>query len=785
MSLSDNFSPSVPVLNDKYVTILICTSGFLGLLFALYQYLKIRKIKVYQDMSIDRYHLIASTDSSNVEEQRGYDQSKLITVYEAISEGASAFLAQEFRYMYIFLVIFGTIIVILVGTAGNCGDAKIIDGMVQFTDGSCWKRGGLTAASFVVGGLTSMLSGYIGMRIAVYTNARTTIGAIHSWSMAFNTAFSGGAVMGFTLCSLGLLILYGIITLYHLYFNLNILGNSQALFECIAGYGLGGSSIALFGRVGGGIYTKAADVGADLVGKVEQGIPEDDPRNPAVIADNVGDNVGDVAGMGADLFGSFAEATCAALVIASISPDLNKHWGALLFPLLISSVGIISGILTALIPNFYKVKKEEDVEKSLKIQLIVSTVLTTPLIACVSYLFLPSKFCVELSDNVTNSDFIWDSDMPSWCSFKATNTGAFISIICGLWCGLVIGYFTEYMTSHSHRPVRELASVCDKGAAVNIIYGIALGNMSTTIPVIFLATTILISFQLANMFGIALAALGMLSTLTIGLTIDVYGPISDNAGGIAEMVGFDSEVRNRTDALDAAGNTTAAIGKGFAIGSAALVSLALFGAFVTRAGLGYKGINILHSFTFFGLLIGAMLPYVFSALTMKSVGKAAQEMVEEVRDQFRKEPGIMNGSVKPDYARCVAISTKASLREMILPGLLVIFTPIVFGFLFGIKALSGLLAGTLVSGVQMAISSSNTGGAWDNAKKFIEKGNHGGKGSVAHTAAVTGDTVGDPLKDTSGPALNILMKLMAIVSLVFADFFVKNSLPSLIPGYNT
>jgi H+-translocating diphosphatase len=771
---SIDYSPIAPILGDKYITILICTSGILGLLFALYQYLKIRKIKIYE-----------YGHSFELLENQRWDREKLINVYEAISEGAAAFLKEEFKYMYIFIILFAGIITILVGSAGNCGKSKIIDGILQSTDGSCWIRGGLTAGSFVVGGLTSMLSGYIGMRIAVYTNARTTISATRGWGAAFNTAFSGGAVMGFCLCSLGLLILYVIINLYHLYWDLTVLGNGQALFECIAGYGLGGSSIALFGRVGGGIYTKAADVGADLVGKVEQGIPEDDPRNPAVIADNVGDNVGDVAGMGADLFGSFAEATCAALVIASMSPDLNKYWGSLLFPLLITSVGIFSGFLTALIPIFYKVKKEADIEKSLKIQLIMSTLLTTPLIAMISYLFLPSKFCVELSDNITDSNFIWDDDMPSWCSHKATNTGAFISIICGLWSGLIIGYFTEYMTSHSHYPVRELASVCDKGAAVNIIYGLALGNFSTIVPVIFLAITILISFQLASMFGIALAALGMLSTLTIGLTIDVYGPISDNAGGIAEMVGFDESVRAKTDALDAAGNTTAAIGKGFAIGSAALVSLALFGAFVSRAGLGYQGINILDSFTFFGLLIGAMLPYVFSAMTMKSVGKAAQEMVEEVRRQFRENPGIMQGNVKPDYKRCVEISTQASLKEMILPGILVIFTPIVFGFLFGIKALSGLLTGSLISGVQMAISSSNTGGAWDNAKKYIEKGNYGGKGSAAHSAAVTGDTVGDPLKDTSGPALNILMKLMAIISLVFADFFVKNSLPSLIPRYTT
>ena len=357
---STDYSPTAPILGDEYITILICTSGILGLLFALYQYLKIRKIKIYED-----------EHSFELLENQRWDREKLIYVYEAISEGAAAFLKEEFKYMYIFILLFSGVIIVLVGSAGNCGKSKIIDGMLQSTDGSCWIRGGLTAGSFVIGGLTSMLSGYIGMRIAVYTNARTTISATHGWGMAFNTAFSGGAVMGFSLCSLGLLILYGIINLYHLYWDLNVLGNGQALFECIAGYGLGGSSIALFGRVGGGIYTKAADVGADLVGKVEQGIPEDDPRNPAVIADNVGDNVGDVAGMGADLFGSFAEATCAALVIASMSPDLNKYWSSSLFPLLITSVGIFSGFLTALIPICYKVKKEEDIEKSLKIQLIV------------------------------------------------------------------------------------------------------------------------------------------------------------------------------------------------------------------------------------------------------------------------------------------------------------------------------------------------------------------------------------------------------------------------------
>ena len=759
-----------PFLTDNSIYFIIVPS-FLGLAFSLCQFYKVSKVKLNYRNTDTTVLNGANVSNDTID--------ALNQVYNAIQEGSRAFLIAEYKYMAIFMIFFSMLIFALTGSTNNCGPLELHDNKLISTDGSCWFRGGLTTIAFIIGGLTSMISGYVGMSIAVYTNARTTIGATISWAKAFNTAFKGGAVMGFALCSFGLLILYSCISLYHLHWDLNILGNGKALFECIAGFGLGGSSIALFARVGGGIYTKAADVGADLVGKIEQGIPEDDPRNPAVIADNVGDNVGDVAGMGADLFGSFAEATCAALVISSTSPDLNKNWSSLMFPLMISGMGIIAGIITTMATYIYKVKQEIDIERSLKLKLLLSTVLTTPLIGLISFLYLPKEFCVQLSDNIHSTDFIWDKgdDLPDWCNSSSTNLYAFLCIMCGLWSGLIIGLFTEYMTSHSYKPVREIALVSDKGAAVNIIYGLALGNLSTIVPCITLSITIFVSFFLGEMYGISLAALGMLSTLSIGLTIDCYGPISDNAGGIAEMVGMDESVRAKTDALDAAGNTTAAIGKGFAIGSAALVSLALYGAFITRSGMYKEGVNILVPEVFSGLLFGSMLPYVFSALTMKSVGFAAQEMVEEVRKQFRENPGIMLGTVLPDYTRCVTISTNASLKEMILPGMLVILSPILSGFFFGPKFLSGVLAGSLVSGVQMAISSSNTGGAWDNTKKYIEKGHYGGKGSIAHQAAVTGDTVGDPLKDTSGPSLNILMKLMAIISLVFADFFMKYSLP--------
>jgi len=525
----------------------------------------------------------------------------------------------------------------------------------------------------------------------------------------------------------------------------------EVMYEAIAGYGLGGSSIALFGRVGGGIYTKAADVGADLSGKNDYGLEEDDYRNPACIADNVGDNVGDIAGMGADLFGSFAESTCAALVLAAASPALRESWCALMYPLLISSTGIVIGILTLLLQRFvYPVKDSVDVEKALKGILVISTILMTPTVIWLSQACLPEEF--SMGDGVQN--------VKRWyCA---------ISIMMGLWSGLIIGYVTEFYTSHSYNPVREISETQKQSAATGIIYGLALGYLSCIVPVVCLGVTILIAHSLCGMFGVALGALGMLGTMTMALTIDAYGPISDNAGGIAEMSGLPETVRELTDCLDAAGNTTAAIGKGFAIGSAALVSLALFGAFTVRAKVSH--VDILNPWVFTGLLFGAMMPYAFAAMTMKSVGKAANDMVKECLAQF---PRIMGPErMTPDYERCIRISTEASLREMIAPGALVILSPLVAGLGFGKNACAGLLSGALVSSVQLAISMSNSGGAWDNSKKYISAGGLGKeytKGSEAHKNSVTGDTVGDPLKDTSGPALNIVMKLTAIISLVFGS----------------
>ena len=606
--------------------------------------------------------------------------------------------------------------------------------------------------------------------------------------------------MGFALSGLGLLVMYFLMCMYVSAFDVAV--EAVKLMECIAGFGLGGSAIALFGRVGGGIYTKAADVGADLAGKVVAGIPEDDPRNPATIADNVGDNVGDVAGMGSDLFGSFGEATCAALVIAAQSHDLvSAGWDTLIFPLYISSVGILVCMATSFVAtDFRPVRSESSIEEVLKTQLTLSTVGMTVAMFPVCAMFMPQEFylgpksfasaCVE---GVNTSKCVTMGPMSAFCCIAA-----------GLWGGLIIGFVTEYYTSHSYNPVREVARSTETGAATNIIYGLALGYKSTIIPVGILAGIVFVAFSLMDMYGVALASLGMLGTLSTCLAIDVYGPICDNAGGIAEMAELPEAVREKTDALDAAGNTTAAIGKGFAIGSAALVSLALTAAFVTRTEVLENGVNLLNPTVFSFLLIGSMLPYWFSAMTMKSVGVAAMEMVKEVKRQFDTIPGLLEGTpghAPPDHARCIKISTDASLREMVPPAVLVMTAPILTGMFFGVEAVVGLLAGGMASGVQLAISASNTGGAWDNAKKYVEKGGlyidmpkrdevtgeiirdefgspilvpvRQRKGSECHKAAVVGDTVGDPLKDTSGPALNILMKLMAILSLVFADFFMS------------
>jgi len=646
-----------------------------------------------------------------------------------ISEGSTTFLVKEYQYMAVYVVVF----------------SALIGPLISYS----------TMVAFIVGSITSIVCGYIGMKCAVYANVRTAHESWKSLEKGFQVAVRGGSIMGFSLVALGCIFLYVLIHGFQ-----SVYGDSaediRAMYEALAGYGLGGSSIALFGRVGGGIYTKAADVGADLSGKNDYGMDEDDPRNPACIADNVGDNVGDIAGMGADLFGSFAESTCAAMVLAAAS-DLPKHgFAAQLFPLLISSTGILVGLVTIiLINNFWKVDEVAKIEKALKMVLVLSTALQTPVTFALAQYCLPPVFAIDPEhDAVTRWDVV-------------------LCIMCGLWGGLIIGFVTEYYTSHSYTPVREIAQTQRVSAATGIIYGLALGYLSCIIPVFVLGVTVCVSHIVAGMYGVAMGALGMLGTLSMGLTIDAYGPISDNAGGIAEMSELGPEVRRRTDALDAAGNTTAAIGKGFAIGSAALVSLALFGAFTVRAHV--TVVDILDPWTFTGLLYGAMMPYAFSAMTMKSVGKAADDMVKECLSQF---PKIMSGEAKPDYTRCIAISTEASLREMVAPGALVILSPLVAGVVFGRNCTAGVLSGALVSGVQLAISMSNSGGAWDNAKKYIEAGGLGseyGKGSSAHKNAVTGDTVGDPLKDTSGPALNILVKLSAIMSLVFGSVIASYS----------
>lgn len=670
----------------------------------------------------------------------GEQKSRVKMIHGAIAEGAMAFLKQEYKFLAIFMVVFAAIIALLIDD-GHTPDTR---------------EGIYTAVAFLFGGIISIASGYIGMMIATQGNARTTVSAKDNIGDAFKVALNSGAVMGFALVSLAVLGLVIVYVVLKAWLPADL--PNHVLMEIIAGFGLGGSTIALFARVGGGIFTKAADVGADLVGKVEKGIPEDDPRNPAVIADNVGDNVGDVAGMGADLFGSCAESTCAAMVISAVVFAGNID--ALLYPILISAVGIPISLLTMF---FVKVKTEDDVSPALMKLLIISSTLMAIAMFFVTRAFIPADFV--LREEAYTSMGIY------WC------------FLSGLAAGLIVGLLTGYYTSGAFKPVQEVAKSCETGAATNIIYGLALGYKSTVLPYIAIAIAIFVSWELGGMYGVAIGSLGMLGTLAIALTIDAYGPVSDNAGGIAEMAGLPKEVRRRTDILDAAGNTTAAIGKGFAIGAAILTSLALFAAFLTSADALMKeadptsdllaSINLLDPIVFVSLFMGAVLPFLFTAMTMKSVGKAAFDMIEEVRRQFNTIPGLMEGTASPDYAQCVAISTQAALREMIAPGILIMGTPLVVGYLFGVPAVAGILAGSLVCGGVLAISSSNSGGAWDNAKKYIEAGNLGGKGSEVHKAAVVGDTVGDPLKDTSGPSLNILIKLSAILSLVFAPFFVQ------------
>ena len=618
----------------------------------------------------------------------------------AISEGAKAFLYSEYKFMAIFIVV----LFLLIGLFIN------------------WA----TAACFVCGALCSILAGSFGMMTATRANVRTAQAAMDGgMNKALGVAFSGGSVMGMCVVGLGLL---GCSLIYI------FTGNYDILF----GFSLGASSIALFARVGGGIYTKAADVGADLVGKVEAGIPEDDPRNPAVIADNVGDNVGDVAGMGADLFESYVGALVSAITLGVSVTTLNAVEGAgVLYPLAIAACGILASVIATF---FVRSKEGANPQRALSVGSYVSALL----VVVASLIF---------------SNVLFSTLAPS------------IAIIAGLIVGLVIGKVTEIYTSSDYRYVKEIAQQSETGAATTIISGIATGMQSTWVPILLICVGIFAAYLSCGLYGIALSAVGMLSTTGITVAVDAYGPIADNSGGIAEMSGLDPHVREITDKLDSVGNTTAAMGKGFAIGSAALTALALFVSYAQETGL--ENISILSPMVVIGVLIGGMLPFIFSALTMSSVSKAAYKMIEEVRRQFHTIPGILEGTAKPDYGTCVSISTRAALHEMIVPGLMAVLAPLAVGILLGTEALGGMICGALVTGVLLAIFMANSGGAWDNAKKYIEEGHHGGKGSEAHKAAVVGDTVGDPFKDTSGPSINILIKLMTVVSLVFAPVFVK------------
>ncbi len=705
------------------VTVAVAAS-VLGLLFALYQ----RSFVLSQDEGSERMKQIAA----------------------AIQRGAQAFLSREYRAVAILVLI---VTVALVGLSQAPGSGMSI----------------LTAAAFVVGALASGLAGYIGMYIAVRANVRTAQAASQSLNMGLRVAFASGTVMSTMVVSLALL---GISLLFILF--VNQLGDAAQAASALAGFGFGGTSIAIFARVGGGIYTKAADVGADLVGKTEAGIPEDDPRNPATIADNVGDNVGDVAGMGSDLFESYASSIIAAISLATtagIFVDEGSLLAAQTFPILVATAGLIISIIAS-----FLVKTEEGADQERLLGSIRTGIYSASAMIAVVIILLGLSL-----------------------PFGDKSMGVIIATLSGLAGGVLIGYFTEYFTADTYGPTKALSASAEGGAGIVVIRGLALGMMSTLAPVIIVVVVTLLATSQAGLYGVAVAAVGMLSTLGITLATDAYGPVADNAGGIAEMSDLPEDVRDRTDALDSLGNTTAATGKGFAIGSAAMTALALTAAFITALTAGGSSalgsaVNpadlLLNPQFVTGLFIGGLLPFVFSALTMVAVGDAAQQIVEEVRRQFREIKGIMEGEAEPDYERCVAISTDSAIRQMLLPGVIAVGVPVgmallavvgkgnVLGEFIAPISLVGVLLGSLVSAFMLAVMMANAGGAWDNAKKHIEAGNLGGKGSDAHKAAVVGDTVGDPFKDTSGPSLNILLKLLAIVSLVIAPL-IGNAFPPL------